>query len=50
MLVMLTSCSWMTGTQQFSVFFQPYSSELDGQATETIQSLGLLAVTRAESL
>jgi outer membrane protein OmpA-like peptidoglycan-associated protein len=43
MLVMLTDCSWMTGTQRYSVFFQPYSSELDGQATETVQDAAAFA-------
>jgi outer membrane protein OmpA-like peptidoglycan-associated protein len=43
LLVTLSSCSWLSETQQYSVFFEPYSSDLDGQATETIQSAAIFA-------
>ena len=34
----LTGCSWFTGSRKFSVYFPPYSAELDQQALETIHA------------
>lgn len=30
-------CSWLSNSRKYSVFFQPYSAELDAQAITTIQ-------------
>lgn len=33
----LGGCSWLTGEQSYSVYFQPYSSDPDQQARKTIR-------------
>jgi outer membrane protein OmpA-like peptidoglycan-associated protein len=38
LLASLGGCSWLSGTQKYSVFFQPYSADLDQQAIQTVQS------------
>lgn len=37
-ILLLGSCSYFPDTETFSVYFQPYGSELDQQAIETIQA------------
>jgi outer membrane protein OmpA-like peptidoglycan-associated protein len=39
----LGGCSWLTDSREFSVYFQPYSSEIDQQAAETIRDAGKFA-------
>ncbi len=34
----LGGCAWLTGSQKYSVYFQPYSANLDPQALETIHA------------
>ena len=36
-LVAVGGCGWIAGSQKYSVYFQPYSSELDEQARQTIK-------------
>jgi outer membrane protein OmpA-like peptidoglycan-associated protein len=36
LLPALSGCSWLTDSRTYSVYFLPYSSELDQQARETI--------------
>jgi outer membrane protein OmpA-like peptidoglycan-associated protein len=48
LLATLSNCSWLTATQQYSVYFEPYSSKMDAQAAETIQSAATFA--KAHSL
>ncbi|MGD0108145.1 MAG: OmpA family protein [Rhodopila sp.] len=43
MYVSLGACSWLSNPQEFSVYFEPYSSELDPQARQTIQDAASFA-------
>jgi outer membrane protein OmpA-like peptidoglycan-associated protein len=38
LLASLGGCSWLSGSQKYSVYFQPYSADLDQQAAQTVQS------------
>jgi len=43
LFVALGACSWLSNPQEFSVYFEPYSSELDPQARQTIQDAASFA-------
>lgn len=36
-LLAVGGCGWIAGAQKYSVYFRPYSSELDEQARQTIK-------------
>jgi outer membrane protein OmpA-like peptidoglycan-associated protein len=38
LLAALGGCSWLTDSQKYSVYFQPYSAELDPPALETVHA------------
>jgi outer membrane protein OmpA-like peptidoglycan-associated protein len=38
LLAAVGGCAWLTGSQNYSVYFQPYSAELDPQAHATIHA------------
>jgi outer membrane protein OmpA-like peptidoglycan-associated protein len=38
LLAALGGCSWFSASQTFSIYFQPYSAELDQSAQETIHA------------
>jgi outer membrane protein OmpA-like peptidoglycan-associated protein len=38
LLTALGGCSWLTDSQKYSVYFQPYSAVLDRQAQDTVHS------------
>jgi outer membrane protein OmpA-like peptidoglycan-associated protein len=39
----LGGCSWLTGSQKFSVYFDPYSAKLDQQSRDTIDAAAKFA-------
>ena len=41
----LGGCAWLTGSQKYSVYFPPYSAQLDQQALETVQAAADFAHT-----
>lgn len=43
LLVVLGGCSWLSGSQKYSVYFEPYSTELDQQARQTIDDAAKFA-------
>jgi OmpA-OmpF porin, OOP family len=43
LLIPLAGCGWFGGSGKYSVYFQPYSADLDSQATETIHSASTYA-------
>jgi outer membrane protein OmpA-like peptidoglycan-associated protein len=43
LLTALVGCSWLTDSRKFSVYFEPYSAELDDQARDTIHSAAKFA-------
>jgi outer membrane protein OmpA-like peptidoglycan-associated protein len=38
LLAALGGCGWLTDSQKYSVYFQPYSADLDQQARDTIHA------------
>ena len=43
LLVVLGGCSWLSGSRKYSVYFEPYSAELDRQAHQTIDDAAKFA-------
>jgi OOP family OmpA-OmpF porin len=44
LLAPLAGCGWFTDTGKYSVYFPPYSADLNGEATKTIHSASSFAL------
>ncbi len=43
MIASLAGCAWLSGPRKYSVFFQPYSADIDFQALGTLHDAAMFA-------